>query len=377
MVLMGHCCDGLVAMVLMGHCCDGLVAMVLMGHCCDGLVATVLMGHCCDGLVATVLMGHCCDGLVAMVLMGHCCDGLVAMVLMGHCCDGLVAMVLMGHCCDGLVAIVLMGHCCDGLVAMVLMGHSCDGLVAMVLMVNDIPNVVTSTIKLFADDTKIYCELNNVRDTFALQSDLDSLENWTKSWQVNFNSDKCEVMRITLKQDKSIPSYYLSNTELRFVDLYKDLGVNMSRDLSWSNHVGVIVNKANKVLGLLKRTVSSKNKEIFSTLYKSLVRPILACACPVWSPHLVKDILAIEKEQRRTSRIALGQKPCEMPYEERCKSLNWNSLQHRREYLSLVECYKTVFGLNGLDFNFYFSECCKSKSTKLKHESVQVKTCCG
>ena len=79
-----------------------------------------------------------------------------------------------------------------------------------------------------------------------------------------------------------------------------------------------IVNKAKKVLGLLKRTVGSKNKEIFSMLYKSLVRPILEFACPVWLPHLVKDILAIEKVQRRASRIALGQKPHEMPYEERC-----------------------------------------------------------
>ena len=57
------------------------------------------------------------------------------------------------------------------------------------------------------------------------------------------------------------------------------------------------MNKANKVLGLLKRTVGSKNKEIFSVLYKSLVRLILEYACPVWSPHLAKDILAIEKVQ--------------------------------------------------------------------------------
>ena len=102
----------------------------------------------------------------------------------------------------------------------------------------------------------------------------------------------------------------------------------MSRDLSWSNHVDVIVNKANKALGLLKRAVDSKNKEIFSMLYKSLVRPILEYACPVWSPHLAKDILAIEKVQRRASRIALGQKHHEMQYEERYRLLNWNSLQH-------------------------------------------------
>ena len=77
------------------------------------------------------------------------------------------------------------------------------------------------------------------------------------------------------------------NAELKLVDSCKDLGVYVSRDLSWSNHVDASVNKANKVVGLLKRTVGSKNREIFSMLYKSLVRPISEYACPVWSPYLV------------------------------------------------------------------------------------------
>ena len=147
----------------------------------------------------------------------------------------------------------------------------------------------------------------------------------------------------------------------------------MSSDLSWSNHVDAIVNKANKVVGLLKRTVGNKIKEIFSMLYKSLVRLILEYACPVWSPYLVKDKLAIEKVQRRASRIALGQKLCEMSSEERCILLNWNTLQHRREYLSVVECYKTVFGLNGLDFYDYF-EFCRSKNTRTNHAPIQNTT---
>ena len=77
------------------------------------------------------------------------------------------------------------------------------------------------------------------------------------------------------------------NAELKLVDSCKDLGVYVSRDLSWSNHVDASVNKANKVVGLLKRTVGSKNREIFSMLYKSFVRPISEYACPVWSPYLV------------------------------------------------------------------------------------------
>ena len=157
--------------------------------------------------------------------------------------------------------------------------------------VDDISNVVTSSIKMFADNSKIYRDINDGKDTLALQSDLDCVENWARGWQVKFNPQKCEVMRITHRRDKSKHPYHACriSTELKSVNSCKDLGVYVSRDLSWSNHVDASVNKANKVVGLLKRTVGSKNREIFSMLYKSLVRPILEYACPVsWSPYLVK-----------------------------------------------------------------------------------------
>ena len=211
------------------------------------------------------------------------------------------------------------------------------GPILFLIYLNDRPSIVNSSVKLFADDTKIYREVSHDSDTSALQSDLDSLEEWTRNWQVKFNSEKCEVMRISYKQDKSNHQYYLSNEMLKCVDSYTDLGVNMSRDLSRSNHVDASVNKANKVLGLLKRTVGSKNREMFSVLYRSLVRPLLEYASSVWSPYLVKDKLAYESIQRRASRIALGKKRRELSYEERCELLGWSTLERRREYFSLVE----------------------------------------
>ena len=66
-------------------------------------------------------------------------------------------------------------------------------------------------------------------------------------------------------------------------------------------HVVEVLNKTNKVLGLIKRTIGSVNKEIFSTLYKALVRPILEYASPVWCPYLEKNIALLEKVQRRAS----------------------------------------------------------------------------
>ena len=128
----------------------------------------------------------------------------------------------------------------------------------------------------------------------------------------------------------------------------------MSNHLTWSDHVNAIVNNANRVLGIINRTVGTSNMNVFTQLYKSLVRPILEYALSVWSAYLVKDVKALEGVQKRASRMALNQKRGEMPYDRRCEFLKWDTLEKRREYYSLIECYKTVFGLNGVSFDEVF-----------------------
>ena len=174
-------------------------------------------------------------------------------------------------------------------------------------------------------------------------------------------------MHITHAKDFSKPEYYMSNKKLQVVGEVKDLGITMTHHLTWESQVFNVVNKANRILGLVRRTVGSSNQSTFTLLYTELVRPVLEYAAPVWSPHLVKDIKALESVQRRISRIALNQKRGEMSFEDRCKLLQWNTLEERREYFSLIECYKTVFDLNGINFNEVF-ECKKSKITRANHK---------
>ena len=75
-------------------------------------------------------------------------------------------------------------------------------------------------------------------------------------------------MLVTHNRDKSVPHYSLvpGGERLSSVSSVKYLGITISHDLSWSLRVVEVVNKANKVLGLIKRTIGSVNKEIFSTL---------------------------------------------------------------------------------------------------------------
>ena len=128
------------------------------------------------------------------------------------------------------------------------------------IYVNDIPDIITSTAKLFADDTKSYREINNVEDPIALHIDLTTIHQWADRWQMKFNPPKCEVMRISQNKDKRFTRYNISGTMLRNVSNYKDLGVIMVNDLKWSKHVEQIVHKAKRVLDLHKRTVGSKIK---------------------------------------------------------------------------------------------------------------------
>ena len=234
-----------------------------------------------------------------------------------------------------------------------------------IIYINDISTDPTSTVKIYADDTKIYRRISSPDvDIPALQCDLDRLGIWANKWQMHFNPDKCEVMRITHRKDKTKPIYSLGG-QFRSVENTKDLEVTISSDLSWGMHVFATVNKANMVLGIIKRSIGTNNQDAFSQLYKSLVRPILEYAAPVWSPYLIKDIVALEKVQRRASRLALRQKRGEMSYEQRCSLLKWQTLERRREFLSLVQCY--IFGIEHLSFLDFF-EFVNSMRTRANHD---------
>ena len=128
------------------------------------------------------------------------------------------------------------------------------------MYVNDISTGVSSPVKLYADDTKLHREIESIPDdTHVLQSDFFRLTDWCKTWQLKFNPDKWEILRITHKQDKSKESYTLDpNGELlKSVRNIKDLAITISYDLSWSDHIPEVVNKPHKVLGVIKRVLGS------------------------------------------------------------------------------------------------------------------------
>ena len=211
------------------------------------------------------------------------------------------------------------------------------------------------------DDGKVYRIIYDKNDEKQLQCDLNTLQKWSENWQLRFHPDKCEVLRITHARDFTSYPYKLSGYTLQSVSETVDLGVALTFNLSWNTQTQTVVNKANRIVGFLKRNVRPGNKEVFSRLYKALV--ISIHAVPLWSPYLQKNIDALERVQRRASKYALPMSSSrDSPYKERLTMLGWSNLQSRRFYLSLLECYKTIHGLNGLKCDDYFEFNCDSMS---------------
>ena len=188
------------------------------------------------------------------------------------------------------------------------------GPVLFLVYVNDITNNLESTASLFADDAKIYRTLQTVDDTEALQRDMERLREWSDEWLLTFNTDKCKTMHIGRSNQQA--HYQLNGSRLEKSTQEKDLGIIVTNDLKSSAHVTTVAAKANSRLGIIKRNFSVLSRDILLPLYLSLVRPILDYGAQAWSPYLIRDIQAIERVQRRATKLVPDL--AHLPYETRC-----------------------------------------------------------
>ena len=227
------------------------------------------------------------------------------------------------------------------------------GPILFLAYINDLPDQVKSRVRLFADDTAMYLALNKQGDSEILQKDLESLEKWEKLWDMSFNPSKCQVIHVTRSKSPSQTIYYLHGCALESVSSAKYLGVTVSEDLSWSDHINNITKKANQTLGFIKRNIRVHNRDLKSTAYKTLVRPQLEYASTVWSPHTDQDIGKLESVQRRAARWVTRDYRQTSSVSTMLQDLNWRTLDQRRIDSRLVLLYKVTYDLVAIPASDY------------------------
>ena len=126
------------------------------------------------------------------------------------------------------------------------------------LYINDLPDNIQSQVRLFADGTAVYLTVSNMKYNLVLQSDFGSLRHWERTWDMEFNQGKCQVLHITRSKSPVKSRYFLHDQELESVDGAKCLGVTINKNLSWNTHINNTTSNANKTLRFVKRNVITK-----------------------------------------------------------------------------------------------------------------------
>jgi hypothetical protein len=185
------------------------------------------------------------------------------------------------------------------------------GPLLFLIFINDLTDVVKHCkIRLFADDTCLFIEVDDPDTTAQLiNDDLDSIQSWADKWRVTFSPPKTEELLVSRKRIKSVhPPLYLDVQPIKRVTKHKHLGVTLSNDLSWNAHIGDILTKATKRLGIIRLLKFKLDRLSLERIYKCFIRPVLEYADCVWDiPNPANMLMeSLEKFQLNAARIVSG-----------------------------------------------------------------------
>lgn len=198
---------------------------------------------------------------------------------------------------------------------------------------------------LYADDLKIYANINAFTDTERLQHELNIFCDWCILNKLSLNANKCKVLSFTRTRTSGIEApYVLMDEQIRRVCDIQDLGVIFSNNLNFNKHIDYIISRAYSALGLIKRHSGEfHDPYTLRSLYVTYVRSVLEFAAVIWHPFYRIHADRIESIQKQFLIYALRRLPSpnrnsyvREPYRNRLLLLNLQSLDRRREIACAV-----------------------------------------
>ena len=213
------------------------------------------------------------------------------------------------------------------------------------LFINDLPNGLESSVKLYADDVLIMRSITTPNDHQILQNDLTKLALWSANWQMPFNLAKCEHLTVTNSPYPSTHHYKLNDYTIQRVQSIKYLGLTISHNLSWSPQISRIVSKVNQVQSFFRRNLSYCSRNLKVKCYQTYIRPIIEYAAVIWSPHTQSDIHIVEMLQRKAARFVFNDFSRLSSVTNMLDHLRWDTLEQRRNQLTLLMLYKIIHQL--------------------------------
>ena len=80
--------------------------------------------------------------------------------------------------------------------------RKCIRSTTVLVIINDLPSLIESYVQIFADDTKLFSAIKDEYGSEILQNDLYRLDEWSRTWQINFSISKCKVLHLGKKNQQ-------------------------------------------------------------------------------------------------------------------------------------------------------------------------------
>ena len=218
------------------------------------------------------------------------------------------------------------------------------GFVLFLLYINDITSEIQSQVRLFADDCLIYRTIYSETDHTILQNDLNRLDCWASKWQMEFNVSKYKILQVS-KCTRSIFSYSMKGIPLESVEEHSYLGVTLHHGMSWKPHINNVCNKANRLLGFLKRNLHHCSSDLKEMAYKQLILPSLGYCAPIWDHFHHNLIYQLEMIQHRAAHFVLNRPWTRGHHDsitEMLCTLEWTTLETQRSHSHLLLLFKIL-----------------------------------